>query len=314
MTPYRIALLCNNRMALQAIGQLVFTRMLCAVVIPADNKDLVQECTQALQGGVPLLTIHKEQLTDTLALLHTRYKADAVFLMTFPWRIPAQGLGIFPDRVFNFHYGLLPEMRGVDPVFESIRQQKSESGVTVHFATAKLDSGPVVARRTLPLENNITHGLLCAKLGMLAAQLCTETWMSELVAGRTPASVPQPETGAVYYGRPQLKDVVIDWMQMDGKTIQALARACNPWNKGVYTAVKGWNLRVCSFSLAGQPPPAGSVPGSVVGRADGRGIGIACKDGTTIYPELIYTDEGIFSGEQLLAFGIRIGDRFTNIL
>lgn len=315
MTAFRIGVLCNNRMALQAIGQLLFTKMLYTVVVPFNNTDLLQECRQLLAGsGVGVTAVEQSQLTDTFRGWASAGSVQAVFLMTFPWRIPGKALEVFPERVFNFHYGLLPEMRGADPVFESIRQQKQETGITVHVATARLDKGPVVHQRRLALDKDMTHGMLCTKLGALGAQMCAENWLRLLASGQSPPAAAQQEDNAAYYGRPQLKDVVINWNSMDSKMVHALVRACNPWNKGAYAAVKGWNMRICGFSFTGKDSTAGTLPGTITKADASEGIEIACNDGKTLRVDTFYTDEGIFDGKKLAQLGLCAGDRFTNIL
>lgn len=316
MKNFRIGILCNNRMALPAIGQLLHARILCAVIVPALNNDLLQECRHMMAGsGIPVSAVEQARLTDTIRSWATEGIAQAVLLMTFPWRIPREALDAFPGKVFNFHYGLLPEMRGVDPVFESIRQQKPESGVTIHLATDKLDRGPIVYRKAIPLDVGTTHGLLCSRLGILAAQLCGETWLTGLASGRDPDVQAQDEAAAVYYGRPQLKDVTIDWNSMDSNKVHALVRACNPWNKGAYTAIKGWNIRICGFSFSEELHGGPALPAGTIVRADTKdGVEVLCNDGKMLRIDTVYTDEGIFDGKKLVQLGLRAGDRFTNIL
>jgi methionyl-tRNA formyltransferase len=45
----------------------------------------------------------------------------------------------------NIHPGLLPDCRGVDPVFHAMLQRQSELGVSVHRIAAEFDSGNVLA-------------------------------------------------------------------------------------------------------------------------------------------------------------------------
>jgi methionyl-tRNA formyltransferase len=48
----------------------------------------------------------------------------------------------------NIHPSLLPEAKGVDPVFQGLLKG-APLGVTVHFMTPELDAGRILAQRTV---------------------------------------------------------------------------------------------------------------------------------------------------------------------
>jgi methionyl-tRNA formyltransferase len=313
MKTMRIGIICNNRMAIPAIQQLIASRSLAGIGIPITNHDMVDECRHILNGsGIAVHIIERETLFENMdQWIHT-IEADAIWMMTFPWKIPASLLEKFPEKFFNFHYGILPGMRGADPVFESIRSQKKEAGITVHKVTEGLDKGPIVFQQAILLNEQTTHGLLCAQLAMLGAQVCTV--LLPLISDPKKLTFqPQSEDKAKYYPRPGLKDVAINWQQMDSKEISALARACNPWNKGAYTSVKGWNIRLCGLSFIHHEYPENFSPGTIV-RADEEGVVVACKDKKYLKIDTIYSEEGFFEGKKLMQFGIIAGDQLMNVI
>jgi methionyl-tRNA formyltransferase len=298
-------------MAIPAIQQLAFARALAGVGVPESNTELIPECEHVLNGsGVPLTAIRKETLHEDLETWISSTRADVVFMMTFPWRIPGAVLEKFPEQIFNFHYGILPAMRGADPVFESIRSRK-EAGITVHLVTEGLDKGPMIFQQKLVPDELTTHGLLCARLGAMGAQIC-HALLPVFADRKQLVFHPQPETEAKYYSRPGLKDVAINWQMMDSADIHALVRACNPWNKGAYTSVKGWNIRICGLSYA-EGEQTGS-PGTIIRADEESGVIVACRDGKGVRIDTIYAEEGIFEGKKLIQFGIATGDRLINVI
>jgi methionyl-tRNA formyltransferase len=49
----------------------------------------------------------------------------------------------------NIHPSLLPEAKGVDPVFQCLLRGEPALGVTVHFMSPDLDAGRILAQRSL---------------------------------------------------------------------------------------------------------------------------------------------------------------------
>jgi phosphoribosylglycinamide formyltransferase-1 len=59
----------------------------------------------------------------------------------------------FPDAVINIHPSLLPAFPGLDAVSQALAYGVKLFGVTVHFADAGLDSGPVIMQRSFALPD-----------------------------------------------------------------------------------------------------------------------------------------------------------------
>lgn len=307
----QIAVLCNNRMALPAIRALQASGNLCALGVPQKNTELLPFLHDfARQAGIGFAVFGKQNLAADLAAWIKTNAADAVFMMTFPWRIPTETLGLLPEYWFNFHYGLLPEMRGADPVFECIRRQKTETGITVHITDDGMDTGPVVFRHAMPIQPDVTHGLLCTQLSYLGAQLAPVI-VRMLAEGAVPKTAQADDGLANYFGKPGLSEVCIDWNTQNASDVNALVRACNPWNKGAYTQWNGWNIRIVGASVAETEGEGSPDPGTVTGADLQKGIRVACKNNTRLHIEYIYTDEGFMPAHKLLAFGLKPHDRFS---
>jgi methionyl-tRNA formyltransferase len=77
------------------------------------------------------------------------------------------GANILKESVFkiprlgsiNLHQGLAPYYRGGPPVFWELFNGERELGLTVHFVEAKVDSGDIVMRTTVPLDYDYAYGL-----------------------------------------------------------------------------------------------------------------------------------------------------------
>ncbi|KAF2514953.1 formyltransferase family protein [Flavobacterium foetidum] len=312
MNPIRdIVVLCNNRMAFAAIQTLYSMGRLHTIGVPSENEDVKAFCSVfAAKAGVNLVWIEKGKLQLQLQEIIKKSNAKFIFTMTFPWKIPEEIIEKNPNLFYNFHYGLLPEMRGVDPVFESIRKQKKETGISVHAIEKEIDKGKIILKKTLPLHADLTHGMLCTNLSYLASYLLPELL---ILLNINEKGSNQDETLAQYYKKPTIADVSIQWEKQDSKAIQALVNACNPWNKGAYTQWNGLNIRLLEVTQTNSISNSSSNPGTILEITENNGLIIQCYDNTLLRINTVYTNEGFMSGHKLLAFGLKNGERFASL-
>ena len=305
----KIAVLCNNRMAFPALQALQAAGRLCALGVPGSNADVIDFCSMlSRHSGIPLSIMSGENCNDQIKEMIKISGADTVFTMTFPWKISAEILDLYPDKFYNFHYGLLPEMRGADPVFETIRSRAGQSGITVHVINKHIDKGTVILRKSIPVTEGMTHGSLCTRLSWLGADLLNE--LLNLLQNHFEGTE-QKEDQARYYPKPGATDVCISWERQDAETIEALVRACNPWNKGAYTQWNGWNIRIAEATVINKNH-TGS-PGTILSLDKENGLIVKCSHHSNLRLDIVYTEEGFMSGYKLSAFGLRKGEKFMNL-
>jgi methionyl-tRNA formyltransferase len=75
---------------------------------------------------------------------------DLLVSAFFNQRLRAPALAIPKRTCLNIHPSLLPDAKGVDPVFQALLHGAPALGVTVHFMTPELDAGRILAQR--PVE------------------------------------------------------------------------------------------------------------------------------------------------------------------
>jgi len=74
---------------------------------------------------------------------------DLLVSAFFNQRLNAAALAVPARGGLNIHPSLLPEAKGVDPVFQAILRGAPQLGVTVHFMSPELDAGQIVAQRSI---------------------------------------------------------------------------------------------------------------------------------------------------------------------
>lgn len=127
--------------------------------------------------------------------------ADWLVLAGFMRILDGAALAPWIGRMINIHPSLLPKYRGLHTHRRALEAGDIEHGVSVHFVTAELDGGPVIAQARLPIEADddeqrlaqrllpLEHRLLPAVLGLLASQRLQWDGQSPRFDGQ-PLSVP----------------------------------------------------------------------------------------------------------------------------
>ena len=70
----------------------------------------------------------------------------------------------FPRRIINIHPSLLPKFPGLAAWRQALEAGESETGCTVHFVDLGMDTGPVIARKTVPVLPDDTAETLHARI------------------------------------------------------------------------------------------------------------------------------------------------------
>lgn len=93
-----------------------------------------------------------------------RFAPDVVVLAGF-MRILTDGfVNRFKGRLVNVHPSLLPAFTGLHTHRRAIEAGCKVAGATVHFVTAELDHGPIIAQATVPVLPGDTEAALSARV------------------------------------------------------------------------------------------------------------------------------------------------------
>lgn len=309
MSDTKILVLCNNRLAVPAIQELHFFGHLSAVIIPAINKDVIASVEEILQQHpVPLIKVNKKNFeAETLRYIREN-NPQAGMVMTFPYKLSEEVFTAMPRGFYNFHYGPLPQYRGPEPIFAQLKNGESRAGLNVHLIDELIDGGPIVMEEKIIIEPADTYGMVQTKLSYLGAKLAGLLIRTLEYSSFVP-SRRQDEAKASYYHRPTLKDVFINWKEMNSSEILSLVKACNPWNKGAGTRIKNFTISLLEVEITEKEITENITPGTIV-CLNSTGLFISTKDGRLIKASIFYCPEGFMSGEKLMNFGIKVGDCF----
>lgn len=306
----KLLILCNDRLALPALGQLIRMNLVAGVGMTARPSE-VQAVVSMMCGQfkVPLTLFRKSTFANDLDKWIQQADPDAVWVKTFPWKIPDAALMKPRFGFINFHYAPLPEYRGANPLFWMIRNGVKEGGVTVHLMTGEMDNGPILLTSSVPVHPATTFGMLVSQLGFSGAELSGK--LLQLMQINHMTGTPQDSTKASWYNRPQPGDLWIDWANMNATAIARLVNACNPWNKGAPAKLNNWMIGLSYVSVLERPELHHNKPGTILSIDETSGLRIACSGNTVIRVDVAFTEEGFMPGFALAGFGIQSGMAFS---
>lgn len=97
---------------------------------------------------------------------------------------------IIPESLINYphlgcinvHGSLLPRLRGGAPIHHAIINGDDETGITIMYMDKHMDSGDIIAKRSLPIGPNDTLDIVYEKMSKLGATLLMET-LPSIVSG-----------------------------------------------------------------------------------------------------------------------------------
>lgn len=117
---------------------------------------------RAEAAGIQTLTLSKEVYADPVAADEIiaaelrRRDVDYVIMAGYMRKVHDPILATFPNRVVNLHPALLPSFPGAHAIADAYERGVKVTGVTVHFANADYDAGPIIAQRAVTVEEGWT--------------------------------------------------------------------------------------------------------------------------------------------------------------
>lgn len=209
----------------------------------------------ALRHGIPVFQPKKVRDPECVEELK-KYQADVCVVIAFGQILPKEILEMTPYGCINVHASLLPSYRGAAPIQWAVIRGEKISGVTTMQMDEGLDTGDMLEKTEIILDEKETGGSLHDKLAEAGAKLCVHT-LDKLVQGDlTPQK--QGESPTEYARMLDKKLGDINWEQ-SAVEIERLIRGLNPW-PSAYTDWNGKTMKIWE---------ADAVPGENTEKAPG---------------------------------------------
>jgi methionyl-tRNA formyltransferase len=193
----------------------------------------------------------------------------------------------FPKHgCINVNGSLLPALRGAAPMQRAIMDGHPVTGVTTMYMAEGLDTGDMLLKSEVVIEEDDNFETIHDKLGMVGATTLLDT-VAALKAG-TLVATPQDDSLSTYAAKIEKADCLIDFTA-DSHTVHNRIRGLSPMPLAFTHTPDGKLLKVPA-ARRGQSPEAGAVaaPGTVLSLEEG--IEVACGAGSVIFT--VVTPEG----------------------
>lgn len=140
------------------------------VALVVANKTGIPALEKAEKLGVPTRVLSKADLNreDVALPLMKEYSIDFIVLAGFLLVIPDFLIREYDRRIINLHPALLPKFGGMGMyghhVHEAVKAAgETETGMTVHWVSGKVDSGGIIAQFRTPISPDDTPDDIAAK-------------------------------------------------------------------------------------------------------------------------------------------------------
>ena len=181
------------------------------------------------------------------------------------WTMPPKG-------TINLHASLLPDYRGAAPINWAIINGETKTGVCTFFLKHEIDTGDIVLKEALPIDEEMNVGELHDQLMLLGSKVILSS-LKIIEAGKI-KGIPQGKSSNKMAPKIFKSDCFIHWNQ-SGKNIYNRIRGLSP-HPAAYMDLDGKNLKI--FKAQFEPAKHGDNLGSI--HSDHKTfLKIACTDG-----------------------------------
>ena len=233
---------------------------------------------KAEELGIPVYqptTLKDGEVLDILSKL----SPDAIVVVAYGKFLPSDILNLPKYGCINVHGSLLPKLRGASPIQWSIVTGECETGVTTMFMNEGMDTGDMLEKAVIAIDDNDNFRSLHDKLAALGANLICST-LKKLETGEI-VRIKQDDSVATYAPIIKKEMGLIDFNK-NATEIRNLIRAFDPW-PSAFTFVEGKRFKVISASLCDVSHD--KVPGTLLNTKNG--ICVAAGEGTAINFDMV---------------------------
>ncbi len=234
------------------------------VKVYAQERDIPVYQPETLKGGA---------FDDTVKAL----APDLIVVVAYGKILPLSILNAAPHGCINVHGSLLPALRGAAPMQRAIMDGLTKTGVTTMYMAEGLDTGDMLLRGEVAIEENDNFESIHDKLADCGADVLLRTVEALQLGSLT--RTPQDNTLATYAAKIEKADCIIDFSK-DARTIHNQIRGLSPMPLAFTHTPDGKLLKVV-VAHVGQCEGQAAAPGTVISLSGG--IEVACGTGSIVF-------------------------------
>lgn len=195
-------------------------------------------------------------------------KADIAVVTAYGLILPKPILTAFPLGCLNIHASLLPRWRGAAPIQRAIEAGDKKSGITIMQMDEGLDTGDMLLKGEVEIDEKTTGEILHDKMSLLGADLISQV-LSEPSKYKPTA---QTETGTCYAQKIEKSESKIDF-ELPADVLCRKIKAFSPY-PAMFFEYNGERFKI----LFAEEDSQNGEPGEILAADDT--LKIACADGS----------------------------------
>lgn len=236
----------------------------------------------ALEQGLTVYQPQKVKTPEFVELLH-ELQPELIVVAAFGQFLSKEILELPKYGCINVHASLLPKYRGAAPIQYAIIKGEKESGVTIMQMDIGMDTGAMLDKVVVPIEENTTMGELHDALREQGAALLLE--VIDKIATGTAVAEPQDNEQATYATLLDRSMEHIDWSKT-AQEVHNLIRGFNPAPSTFTKLPNGKSLKIWGSKMTDKSSAAAA--GTVI-ETGKHSFFVACGEGvleiTEVQPE-----------------------------
>ena len=171
----------NMEAILRAIEKFKIKDVIPRVVI--SNKPDAPGLHKAAKMGVPTKVVYNssrgwdydKEIVSVLRDHMVNQQNGLICLAGYMRIISPEFIKLFKGRILNVHPSLLPAFPGLHAQKQALEYGVKVSGCTVHFVDVGVDTGPIIAQRTIEVEDHDTEETLSYRILVQEHELYIES-------------------------------------------------------------------------------------------------------------------------------------------
>lgn len=236
----------------------------------------------ALEQGLTVYQPQKVKTPEFVELLH-ELQPELIVVAAFGQFLSKEILELPKYGCINVHASLLPKYRGAAPIQYAIIKGEKESGVTIMQMDIGMDTGAMLDKVVVPIEENTTMGELHDALREQGATLLLQ--VIDKIAAGTAVAEPQDDAQATHVTLLDRSMEHIDWSKT-AQEVHNLIRGFNPAPSTFTKLPNGKSLKIWGSKMTDKSSAAAA--GTVI-ETGKHSFFVACGEGvleiTEVQPE-----------------------------
>lgn len=241
--------------SLQALLNSSLFTVSCVITAPdrpgGRKQKLIESPIKLLAKKHRLALLQPKKIKATYHQLK-KLKPDLIVLAAYGQIIPKKILDLPGFGCVNLHPSLLPYYRGPSPIQTAILNNEPITGISLILMDEKIDHGPILAQKKVPISFNDNAQTLSQKLAQKGAHLLIRT-LPDYLQGKIKLRK-QNHAQATSTKPLTRQDGEIDWKDSAQKIARQI-RALYPW-PGAWTYLNKQRVKILKAKAVAKKQPA----------------------------------------------------------